>query len=150
MGGWIVPGGVPLASVAPEVVLGIGGSVAPWFAASAVWEEPVGASNSHVEHQVEFLVERGLLSLAIPDVFAAEVALGPHVRVEGGHQHGLAVDGRLYSAFVPFEAVDVEVVGEVVRVLVALGSLSIGVMVICRPPVESGSKSVKATSVVSS
>ena len=48
---------VPLVTSLPEILLGSERGVNPRLAALAVFEPPVGAANSHVQDEVELLIE---------------------------------------------------------------------------------------------
>ncbi len=56
-GTWCIPRRIPLVLRQPEIPLGGGRAVNPWLSALAILEPSVGAADSHVQDQVEFLVE---------------------------------------------------------------------------------------------
>jgi len=80
---WVVPGRVPLGLGVVEVQGRRAGAVTPRLTTRAIREVAIGATDCHVQNQVEVLVERSVDASIFPGVEAAEAAFLPEA-VFGG------------------------------------------------------------------
>lgn len=125
--------------------------VCPRLAALTIWEVAIGATNSHVEDEVELSVEGSRVVLVDPGIVetagigsSLEETLLSEVHVQ--HNVGRTVNVGVESVLVPVEAIGVPVLIKVNRRNVVSVSLLVLILRPVDSPVESGAKGVDSSS----
>lgn len=121
--------------------------VGPGLVADSVLEVVCSSSDSQVNDEVKFSIERSVIGFSDPwvivgrtEVSLLEEALRLHVDVQD--DVGLRIEIGVESIFVPIETIDVEIIVKTARVFVFLVCHLEFVGCVVKTPVESRSESV--------